>query len=323
MVIEKNNKKLRKIIKSALFVTTFICLTFITFGVKTMQKEENNYNKLTPEEEAVIVHKATEKPFTGKYYNYHEKGFYICKRCNAKLFKSDDKFDSQCGWPSFDDAIPGAVKFVPDKDGVRTEIICNNCGAHLGHIFKGEGFTKKDARYCVNSISLNFVPASKEKSEQKAYFAGGCFWGVEYFFQNAKGVISTRVGYMGGHKPNPTYREICSGTTGHIETLEVNYDPCSTTYEELSKLFFEIHDPTQLNRQGPDVGEQYKSVIFYTDDQQKQTAQKLIDALKAKGYKVVTELVKADKFWAAEDYHQHYYQKKGETPYCHFYRKKF
>jgi len=255
MFSQKNNKgwievNRQKIVWAGLIIIAFICLTFITFGVKTMQKEENNYNKLTPQEETVIVHKGTEKPFTGKYYNYKEKGFYICKRCNAKLFKSDDKFDSQCGWPSFDDAIPGTVKFVPDKDGLRTEIICNNCQAHLGHIFKGEGYTKKDARYCVNSISLNFIPAAKEKSEQKAYFAGGCFWGVEYFFQKAKGVTSTRVGYMGGSKPNPTYREVCSGTTGHIETLEVVYDPCATTYEDLTKLFFEIHDPTQPNSTG-------------------------------------------------------------------------
>ena len=117
-------------------------------------------NKLTPEEEQVILYKGTEAPFSGKYYDYNEDGTYTCKRCGAPLFKSDDKFDAGCGWPSFDDAIPGAVKRIPDADGVRTEIICANCGAHLGHVFMGEGFTDKNTRFCVNSISMNFMIAS-------------------------------------------------------------------------------------------------------------------------------------------------------------------
>ena len=282
-----------------------------------------SYNKLTPEEEAVIVHKGTEKPFSGKYYIHKEKGIYTCKRCNSKLFTSEDKFDSNCGWPSFDDSIHDAVKRVPDKDGVRTEIICKHCGAHLGHVFTGEGFTEKNTRHCVNSISLNFIPSEKPPQQEKAYFAGGCFWGVEYFFQNAKGVLSTRVGYMGGHKPNPTYPEVCSGTTGHAETVEVTYDCSKTTFEELTKLFFEIHDPTQLNQQDPDIGEQYRSVVFYSNDKERKTAEKLMEILEQKGLKVVTKLVKADVFWPAEEYHQKYYQKKRAKPYCHFYRKIF
>lgn len=282
-----------------------------------------SFNKLTPEEEAIIVKKGTETPFSGRYYKHSEKGVYTCKRCNAELFTSEDKFDSSCGWPSFDDAVSGAVKFQRDKDGVRTEIICNNCGGHLGHIFTGEELTAKNSRYCVNSLSLNFTPADKPPKKQSVYFAGGCFWGVEYFFQNAKGVKSTRVGYMGGHKPSPTYKEVCSGSTGHAETLEVVYDPSVTSFEELAKLFFETHDPTQLNRQGPDVGQQYRSAIFYTDEHQKETAEKLIDILKEKGYNVVTEVVKADKFWEAEEYHQLYYNKNNGKPYCHIYKKLF
>jgi peptide methionine sulfoxide reductase msrA/msrB len=294
---------------------------------KGLEMKSDNYNsdfnKLTSEEETVIVHKGTEKPFSGKYYKHKGKGYYICKRCNSKLFASEDKFDSDCGWPSFDDSIPGAVIRQPDKDGVRIEILCKNCGAHLGHVFSGEGFTEKNTRHCVNSISLNFIPSEKEQQLQNAYFAGGCFWGIEYFFQNTKGVKSTRVGYMGGHKTNPTYKEVCSGTTGHAETLEVSYDPSVTSFEALAKLFFETHDPTQLNRQGPDIGRQYQSVIFYNDDQQKETAEKLINILKKKGYNVVTEIVKADKFWEAEEYHQRYYQKNKEKPYCHVYQRKF
>lgn len=287
------------------------------------QEKKMKYNDLTPEEERVIIHKDTERPFSGKYYNYKEKGTYICKRCNAPLYQSEDKFDSQCGWPSFDDEIPGAVKHLPDADGIRTEIICNNCGAHLGHVFIGEGFTEKNIRHCVNSISLNFLPAKEKVEKRTAYFAGGCFWGVEYFFQNAEGVTTTRVGYMGGHKQNPTYKEVCSGTTGHTETLEVVYNPSKTTFEKLAKLFFEIHDPSQINRQGPDTGEQYRSAIFYTDDEQKQIAEKLIKILEDKGYKIVTELTKAVTFWEAEKYHQEYYKKNGKQPYCHVYTKRF
>lgn len=282
-----------------------------------------NYNELTPEEERAIIHKGTEPPFSGKYYEHKEEGTYICKRCNAPLYRSKDKFDSNCGWPSFDDEIPGAVKRVPDADGVRTEIICSNCGAHLGHVFIGEGFTEKDVRHCVNSISLNFVSSKEGVNTQTAYFAGGCFWGMEYFFQNEEGVISTRVGYMGGHKQNPTYHEVCSSTTGHAETIEVVYDFSKTTFEKLARLFFEIHDPTQINRQGPDIGEQYRSVIFYMNDEQKQTAEKLIKTLEEKGYKIATELTRANTFWEAEEYHQDYYMNKGERPYCHFYQKRF
>jgi peptide methionine sulfoxide reductase msrA/msrB len=295
----------------------------VSKGLEMKLGENSQFNKLTPEEEAIIVNKGTEKAFSGKYYKHKEKGYYICKRCNSRLFTSEDKFDSNCGWPSFDDSIGGAVIRQPDKDSERTEILCKNCGAHLGHVFSGEGFTEKNVRHCVNSLSLNFSPTEKNPKLPKAYFAGGCFWGVEYFFQNAKGVMSTQVGYMGGHKANPTYREVCNEDTGHAETLEVVYDPAVTSFEELAKLFFEIHDPTQVNRQGPDIGNQYRSAIFYTNEQQKETAESLINILKNKGYNVVTQVVKADTFWEAEAYHQRYYKKNKEKPYCHVYQRKF
>lgn len=291
-----------------------------------ISQEKMEYNKLTPEEQKVILHKGTERPFTGKYTDYKSDGTYTCKQCNTPLYKSNDKFDSHCGWPSFDDEIKGAVKHVPDADGQRTEILCANCGGHLGHVFNGEGLTDKDTRHCVNSISLNFVPAvlnNKEVKMEKAIFAGGCFWGMEYQFQKVDGVKSVISGYIGGQKENPTYKEVCNTNTGHAEAVEITYDASKVSFEELAKLFFEIHDPTQIDGQGPDIGEQYRSEIFYFDSNQKQIAEKLINILKDKGYKVVTKLTKATKFYNAEDYHQDYYNKTGGSPYCHIYQKKF
>ena len=282
--------------------------------------------KLTPEEELVIVHKGTEAPFTGKYEIFDGRGTYVCKRCSAPLYRSDDKFDAHCGWPAFDDEIPGAVKRIPDTDGMRTEIVCAKCGAHLGHVFLGEEFTDKNTRHCVNSISLDFVAASQETAKpltDTAIFAGGCFWGVEYYMKKINGVISTEVGYTGGKKDNPTYKEVCAGNTGHYEAILVVFDPGQTSFEAVTKMFFETHDPTQWNHQGPDYGEQYRSAVFYKNEAQKSIAEKLILELKDKGFKVVTELKPASKFWKAEDYHQDYYEHKGSEPYCHGYVKRF
>lgn len=285
------------------------------------------YNPLTPEEQAVILHKATERPFSGRYVDNKAKGTYMCKQCNEPLYRSEDKFDSHCGWPSFDDEIPGALKRVPDADGRRTEIICANCGAHLGHVFTGEGFTPKNTRHCVNSISMKFIPATEQTQQNKnmetAFFASGCFWGTQYHFMKAPGVVSTTVGYMGGHTKNPTYRQVCDGGTGHIETTEVVFDKTKTSFEELVKLYYETHDFEQVGGQGPDIGEQYQSVIFFTSDAQKQMAEKYIKILTGKGYKVATQLRPAPEFWKAEEYHQEYYEKKHGTPYCHIYRKIF
>jgi len=130
--------------------------------------KEVKYNKLTKEEERVISYKGTELPFSGKYTSHWKRGTYVCKRCNVPLYRSESKFDAGCGWPSFDDEIPGAVNRVPDLDGVRTEIVCANCGAHLGHVFLGEGFTEKGVRHCVNSISLGFIPAKDERRTERA-----------------------------------------------------------------------------------------------------------------------------------------------------------
>ena len=280
------------------------------------------FNKLTQAEENVIEHKGTEHPYSGKYVNNEEEGTYVCKRCDAPLYYSSDKFDANCGWPSFDDEISGSVKRVLDADGRRTEITCNNCGAHLGHVFLGEQFTNKDTRHCVNSISLKFVP-KKDDSLEKVYFASGCFWGTEYYFMQAPGVIETTVGFMGGHKKNPSYRDVTTGKTGHLEVTEVTFDPSKTTYGDMVRLFFETHDFTQINGQGPDIGSQYLSCIFYKDDEEKAIAQKYINLLTEKGYRVATMLKPKSDYWKAEDYHQQYYKHKGSTPYCHVYTKIF
>ena len=279
------------------------------------------YKELTADEKRVIIDKGTERPYSGKYDKFYEKGTYHCKQCGAALYVSDSKFSSGCGWPSFDDEIAGAVTRVPDKDGRRTEIVCASCGGHLGHVFKGEGFTPKDTRHCVNSISLEFTPATP--AAKTAYFAGGCFWGVEHLFEKQEGVIDARSGYMGGTTQNPSYQDVSYKNTGHVEVVEIEYDPAKVTYETLARLFFEIHDPTQKNGQGPDIGEQYLSVLFYNDDEEKRVAEKLIGILKGKGYDVATTLRKKEPFWLAEDYHQNYYEKRGKQPYCHAYTKRF
>jgi peptide methionine sulfoxide reductase msrA/msrB len=281
-------------------------------------------NKLTPEEERVILHKGTEAPFSGKYNDFFEKGTYVCRLCGAPLFRSTDKFKSDCGWPSFDDEIPGAVKRIPDPDGIRTEIVCARCGAHLGHVFKGEHMTAKNTRYCVNSVSLEFIPdASKSEKTDTAIVAGGCFWGVEYYMQRMPGVISTTVGYIGGHLKNPTYEEVCSHKTGYAEAVRVVFDPSKTNYEAVLKMFFDIHDPTQVNRQGPDIGDQYRSDVFYLNEGQKETAEMLIRILRQEGYNVATKVTPASTFWKAEAYHQDYYEKTGGTPYCHVFVNRF
>ena len=277
--------------------------------------------KLTPEEERVIVHKGTERPFSGEYVAHKEDGAYHCRQCGAPLFTSGSKFDSDSGWPSFDEGLPGAVAEIADADGSRTEITCAACGAHLGHVFRGEGYTALDTRHCVNSISLDFEPV--EGKEAVAYFAGGCFWGVEHHFEKVAGVTEAVSGYMGGRTSKPTYDEVCTKGTGHAEAVRVAYDPLQVSYRELAKLFFEIHDPTQVNRQGPDVGEQYRSAVFYSTEEEKKTVGELVELLEQQGLRVATLVEPAVTFWPAEEYHQDYYDKTGKSPYCHIRVKRF
>lgn len=286
---------------------------------------------LSEEEKRIILHKGTESPYQGKYTDNKKEGTYVCRACGFPLYRSDDKFESGCGWPSFDDEIPGAVNHLPDADGNRVEIVCANCDGHLGHVFRNEGFTPKNTRHCVNSISMHFVPAGDElpeverqsKPEKIAVFAGGCFWGLEHAFSLVPGVLDVVSGYSGGHTPTPGYEEVCRGRTGHAEAVQVRYDPQKVDYETLVRLFFEMHDPTQINRQGVDVGSQYRSVLFYNDEGEKEIALQLVEKLEAKGYRVVTEIVPATVFYPAEEYHQDYLMKHPNRPSCHFQVRRF
>ena len=277
---------------------------------------KDKLRKLTAAEERVIVHKGTEPAFTGEYTDLEAEGTYRCKRCNTQLFPSSSKFHSGCGWPSFDAALPGAVEEVPDADGRRVEIVCATCKGHLGHVFRGEGMTANDTRHCVNSVSLSFEPGAAPQ-QAEAFFAGGCFWGVEYHFDKAPGVIAAESGYMGGKAEAATYDQVKKGSTGHAEAVRVVYDPSKTTYEALARLFFEIHDPTHLNRQGPDVGTQYRSTVFCRTDSERATIGKLIGELQGRGLKVATTVEAAEAFHKAEEYHQGWYDRRGSLPSCH------
>lgn len=283
---------------------------------------QGDTKKLTEFEKYVLIDKGTERPNTGLYTHFKQEGTYHCKQCDTALYKSSDKFDSGCGWPSFDQEITGAITRVPDVDGRRTEIICTACKGHLGHVFQGENYTPKNTRHCVNSVSVKFVPKELSHSRQ-AVFASGCFWGTEYFLARVPGVIKTMVGYSGGHTQNPSYEAVCSGKTGHVECVQVTYDPKVVDFKTLAKIFFETHDFTQMDGQGPDRGSQYLSVLFYGNDEEKRSAGELIAELKSKGFEVATKLLAAESFWPGEEYHRNYYERRGEVPYCHRYTKIF
>ncbi len=326
---------MKKYVKFFLFVL-LITATFFTSYTWTQSAQQSEierenqqlypegramqFNELTEEEEAVILHRGTEYAFTGEYNDNKDEGLYVCRRCDAPLYHSIDKFDSRCGWPSFDLEIPGSVLRIPDPDGMRTEIVCSNCGGHLGHVFLGEGFTENNTRHCVNSISMRFLEETSAPSY--AFFGGGCFWGVEDGFSHLPGVLDVVSGYMGGHTSFPTYNDVITGETGHAEVVRITYDPSQTDFETLARYFFEIHDPTQLNRQGVDVGSQYRSVIFYTDEAQEATSIELKNLLIENGYDVVTEILPAPAFFAAEDYHQDFTARTGRGA-CHLPVRRF
>ena len=295
---------------------------------ESAMKNTTSMPPLSDREADVILRKGTEAPFSGRYTDNKAAGTYVCRQCGAALYSSKDKFESRCGWPSFDTELPGAVRRLPDADGRRVEIVCAACDGHLGHVFEGEGFTDKNTRHCVNSLSMAFYPAGSPEEAQAlakrtqaasvgtAIMAGGCFWGVEDAFRRMPGVMDVVSGYTGGHVPNPSYEDVCRGDTGHAEAVRVTFDPAVVSYEQILRRFFEIHDPTQLDRQGPDVGNQYRSAVFFLDAGQEAVARKLVNRLKELGYDVVTRLEQAGPFYAAEAYHQRFAERTGRGR-CH------
>ncbi len=277
-------------------------------------------NTLTSEEERVILHKGTEAPGTGEYEHFTRDGVYLCRHCNAPLYDSKDKFDAHCGWPAFDDEIPEAIQKTTDADGQRIEITCASCGAHLGHVFLGEQLTEKNTRHCVNSLSMRFIPREQtSKEDQNIVLGGGCFWCLDASYRMIEGVLKTEVGYAGGTSPNPTYEKVCTGNTHHAEVVRITYDPRKVSFSDILTVFFAVHDPTTPDRQGNDVGTQYRSAVFYSTWAQKEEAEKFILKIsqeKIFSAPIITEVLPLVQFFPAEEYHQDYYAKNPSQGYC-------
>lgn len=271
--------------------------------------------ELTDEQFRVTRLHGTERPHSSDMCVAFDPGIYACVCCGTLLFDANEKFDSGTGWPSFTQPIKeNAISYNMDETFgmVRIETLCNTCDAHLGHVFQ-DGPPPSGLRYCMNAVALEKV----ESTTEKLTIGGGCFWCTEAIFQELEGVIEVESGYSGGEIKNPTYREVCSGMTGHAEVVQITYDPTIISYEDLLIVHLTTHNPTTLNRQGADRGTQYRSIIFYKNNDQKESAQRAIE--KVQQYyddQIVTEVAPFEIFYAAEGNHQDYYKSNPSKPYC-------